>query len=500
MAGFDINKYINIIANNVKSYEEIIYNMSSELIIVLCIISLALIAFFTIVNWKMSKKMGLHGWICLIPIYNIIALLKKIGMSLWNVITIFIPIVQIFVYFEIIRNLCASFGKGKVFTFFTAILPFFMIPIMAFGSSSYIYDLSKKEDNQDKNSNNVDSEYLYCPKCNTRLAQNAHSCFICGYKLNEDKKTSSVNEHKNVNNISVGAKDNIINENNIFNVKVNDTNTNLELNMNNINQSSNINSISNIQEPVNNNLLVSDVNTSILNNDTNNNQGIDVNNNNFFNDSMLNSENKDITLNNVSSIEDMFNFHYDNINGSNNVGVNNESPINVNSNGFMPVDENQDSNNLISTENNNVLANLTDNSIPELDSNVINNDNEEILDFNIIDDENTGVSENTEILDFPTSELDLNNNVEIQNTKTEESNLIPDNNQSIEKEISDNNQIIEDVIPEIPSITNQEILSNSSQNDIQKNASDNNYRVCPICGSKVLPNATNCVICGSKVS
>ena len=355
--------------------------------------------------------------------------------------------------------------------------------------------LSKKEDDQDKNSNNVDSEYLYCPKCNTRLAQNAHSCFICGYKLNEDKKTSSVNEHKNVNNISVGTKDNIINENNIFNVKVNDTNTNLELNMNNINQSSNINSISNIQEPVNNNLLVSDANKF----ESNNNQNIEINSNDFFNKPVINGDSNEMLSNsNVSSIEDMFNFHYDNVNVSNNVGVNNESPINVNSNGFIPVTEKQDSNNLIDIYNNNI-ANLTDNSIPELDSNIINNGNEEILDFNIVDEKNTDVFENTEILDFPTSELVLNNNVEIQNTKTEESNLIPDNNQSIEKEISDNNQIIEDVIPEIPSITNQEILSNSSQNDIQKNVSDSDYRVCPICGSKVLPNATNCVICGSKV-
>ena len=474
MASFDIGKYFNI-----DTYIEFFNNLTTEVLIAMIIVLLALMIFFIIVNWKIYKKIGLHGWESLIPIYNTIVLLKKIGMSVINFFLLIIPIVNIFIYIELIRNLCASFGKGKLFTFFSILFPFFALPIIAFGSSSYIYDLNKNEDEDEPNIENVDSEYLYCPKCNTRLAQNAKSCFICGHKLVEYDNEND-NYKSNVNNISTGAKNDNLSENN------NPDQTNLELN-NNINQAIGV-------ENNNSNLLLNDINMPLNNENNNDNKNTQTNNNIFFNSTLVNNDNQTTSNNNVSSIEDMFNFHYDNINGNNNLNIDNNNPINVNNNGFMPVSDNQEKSDLVSFENNNNSVDLSKSSIPELDNNANDNGNEEILDFSINAVEENNESENTEILEFPTSELNLHSNLDSQNRENEETSFESVNSNTIEDVIpmstNNLNPVIEDVVPDV--------LNNLNQNSSITN--NDNYRVCPICGSKVLPNATNCVICGSKVS
>lgn len=484
---------------NIETYTDFFSNLTTEVFIAMVIVLLALMIFFLIVNWKIYKKIGLHGWESLIPIYNTIVLLKKISMSVINFLLLVFPIVNIFIYIELMRNLCASFGKGKFFTLFTIIFPFFALPIIAFGSSSYIYDLNIKEEEEETNVENVDSEYLYCPKCNTRLAQNATSCFICGHKLVEGNNVND-NHNSNANNISIGAKNDILSESNNFNGQIDNSivQTNLESN-NDINQSISVNTS-------NNNLLVNDINMPLNNGNNNDNQNTQTDNNSFFNNPLINNDNQEVTSNNnVSSIEDMFNFHYDNVNGNNKLNINNINPINVNNNGFMPVSDNQDKSGLVDFENNNNSVDLSQSPILGLNSNVNDNGNEEILDFSVNDVEDNNTLENTEILEFPTSELNLNSNSDSQNIETEKNSSVLVNSETIEDvipmSINNLNPVIEDVVPDVLNNLNQ----NNQQIDISTNqdssiTNNNNYRICPICGSKVLPNATNCVICGSKVS
>jgi hypothetical protein len=88
--------------------------------------------------WKLYAKAGQPGWAAIIPIYNIIVLLKIINRPWWWLLLMLVPFVNIVILIIVIFNLGASFGKSGAWSFFLLlILSIIGFLILAFGKSEY---------------------------------------------------------------------------------------------------------------------------------------------------------------------------------------------------------------------------------------------------------------------------------------------------------------------------------------------------------------------------
>lgn len=99
---------------------------------------LAIIAIVIVSNWKIFTKAGKPGWASIIPIYNIIVLLKITGKPLWWIVLFFIPFVNVIASFFLAFSLAKSFGYDIGFTLGLIFLPIIFYPILAFGDATYI--------------------------------------------------------------------------------------------------------------------------------------------------------------------------------------------------------------------------------------------------------------------------------------------------------------------------------------------------------------------------
>ncbi|HSM13112.1 MAG TPA: DUF5684 domain-containing protein [Thermoanaerobaculia bacterium] len=87
--------------------------------------------------WKTFVKAGEPGWASIVPIYNLIVLLKIAGRPLWWFVLLLIPIVNIVVAFIVAIDLARKFGQGTGFGIGLALLPMIFYPVLGFGSSTY---------------------------------------------------------------------------------------------------------------------------------------------------------------------------------------------------------------------------------------------------------------------------------------------------------------------------------------------------------------------------
>ena len=87
--------------------------------------------------WMMFMKAGEAGWKAIIPIWNILIVLKIIGREWWWLILYLIPIVNIVIWIIIALDLAKSYGRGTGFGIGMIFLPFIFAPILGFGSDTY---------------------------------------------------------------------------------------------------------------------------------------------------------------------------------------------------------------------------------------------------------------------------------------------------------------------------------------------------------------------------
>jgi hypothetical protein len=90
-----------------------------------------------VAGWKMYVKAGQKGWVSIIPILNILGLLKIVHRPWWWLLLMLIPIVNFFVWVVIVLDLAKAFGKGLGM----ALVLVFLTPIgyllLGFGSAQY---------------------------------------------------------------------------------------------------------------------------------------------------------------------------------------------------------------------------------------------------------------------------------------------------------------------------------------------------------------------------
>jgi hypothetical protein len=88
--------------------------------------------------WKIFTKAGEAGWQSIIPIWNLIVMLKIIGRPWWWVLLLLIPCVGFVIWILIMLDLAKSFAKGVGFAIGLMIFqPIFAI-ILGFGDSRYV--------------------------------------------------------------------------------------------------------------------------------------------------------------------------------------------------------------------------------------------------------------------------------------------------------------------------------------------------------------------------
>jgi hypothetical protein len=92
--------------------------------------------------WTTFTKAGQPGWGCIIPIYNIILLLRIAEKPMWWILLYLIPFVNIVIAIIVAVEVARNFGKGTGFGLGLAFLGFIFFPILGFGSARYRPGLS----------------------------------------------------------------------------------------------------------------------------------------------------------------------------------------------------------------------------------------------------------------------------------------------------------------------------------------------------------------------
>jgi hypothetical protein len=87
--------------------------------------------------WRVYTKAGEPGWASIVPIYNVVVMLRIVGMPLWWLLVMLIPLVNLIPAFMMISGLSERFGKGLGFALGLIFLPFIFYPILAFGDAQY---------------------------------------------------------------------------------------------------------------------------------------------------------------------------------------------------------------------------------------------------------------------------------------------------------------------------------------------------------------------------
>ena len=105
---------------------------------IVVILYLAFIIFFIASMWTIFTKAGQPGWAAIIPIYNVIVLLKIVGKPTWWIILFLIPVVNLVFCIWTMNMLSKSFGKDEGYTVGLLLLGIVFYPMLAFGSAKYI--------------------------------------------------------------------------------------------------------------------------------------------------------------------------------------------------------------------------------------------------------------------------------------------------------------------------------------------------------------------------
>ena len=88
--------------------------------------------------WKIFVKAGEPGWAAIVPIYNIIVLLKIVNRPVWWIVLFLIPFVNVIMMFIVAFDVAKVFGKGAGFALGMIFLSFIFYPILGFGSAKYL--------------------------------------------------------------------------------------------------------------------------------------------------------------------------------------------------------------------------------------------------------------------------------------------------------------------------------------------------------------------------
>ncbi|RJS18521.1 signal peptidase I [Corallococcus sp. H22C18031201] len=101
------------------------------------IICLAVIGLMIAGLWKTFAKAGEPGWAAIVPIYNIIVMLKIVGRPMWWFVLLMIPCVNFIALIILGMDMAKSFGKSTGFGLGLGLLGFIFYPMLGFSDANY---------------------------------------------------------------------------------------------------------------------------------------------------------------------------------------------------------------------------------------------------------------------------------------------------------------------------------------------------------------------------
>jgi hypothetical protein len=101
------------------------------------LVMLAFVVLMIASGWKIFSKAGEPGWASIVPIYNVIVVLKIGGKPVWWILLFLIPLVNFIIGILLAIAIAEKFGKGTGFGLGMAFLPFIFYPMLAFGDAQY---------------------------------------------------------------------------------------------------------------------------------------------------------------------------------------------------------------------------------------------------------------------------------------------------------------------------------------------------------------------------
>lgn len=98
-----------------------------------------IVALFSIVTmWMIFKKAGQPGWAVIIPIYNLVVLLRVVKLDWWHIlIFLLVPFAAVVYAIIIPLKLAKVFGKSTAFGVLSIFFSIITNAILAFGSDEY---------------------------------------------------------------------------------------------------------------------------------------------------------------------------------------------------------------------------------------------------------------------------------------------------------------------------------------------------------------------------
>lgn len=104
---------------------------------VAALFSLAFSIFAIVVMWKLFNKMNEPGWVSIVPIYNTIVLMQKVGMNPIWILGVMVPILNLIIAIAVMIRLSQAFGKDTGFAIGLLLLSPIFMAILSFGGSTY---------------------------------------------------------------------------------------------------------------------------------------------------------------------------------------------------------------------------------------------------------------------------------------------------------------------------------------------------------------------------
>lgn len=105
--------------------------------IIFMLIELAIAVAVVASVWKVFVKAGQPGWAAIVPIYNLVIMLKIANRPIWWLVLFLVPLVSLIVAIILMIDIAKAFGKGAGFGIGLALLGFVFFPILGFGSAQY---------------------------------------------------------------------------------------------------------------------------------------------------------------------------------------------------------------------------------------------------------------------------------------------------------------------------------------------------------------------------
>lgn len=118
--------------------EDLIHLVGPLAVLFFLLLGLAFTVFSIAGIWKMFEKADQPGWGILVPIYNLILIVRVAGLPEWTFLLLLIPVVNFVAMIIVSLEIRERFSKGVGFTIGLIFLPALFYPLLGFGSDVYL--------------------------------------------------------------------------------------------------------------------------------------------------------------------------------------------------------------------------------------------------------------------------------------------------------------------------------------------------------------------------